>query len=101
MPAAAPRLDPQLLARLERLARKEVPYAEVRRLLVAHARELGVPPPELRARQASREGIAIGARVGSGRASGRTRGGGRLAPSQRTRRRTVKGGRKRLVTLCH
>jgi hypothetical protein len=45
MPAAAPRLDPRLLERLERLARKEVSYADVRRLLVAHALELGVPPP--------------------------------------------------------
>jgi hypothetical protein len=45
VPAAAPRLDPRLVDLLERLARSEASYAEIRRGLVARARELGIPPP--------------------------------------------------------
>lgn len=45
MPAAAPRLDPRLIECLERLERKNLPYAEIRRALVVRARELVVPPP--------------------------------------------------------
>jgi len=45
MPAAAPRLHPRVLARLERLERSDLHYAEIRRGLVVLARELGVPPP--------------------------------------------------------
>jgi hypothetical protein len=45
VPAAAPRLDPRLLDRLERLARRDMAYAEVRRSLVVRAGELGVAPP--------------------------------------------------------
>jgi hypothetical protein len=45
MPLAAPRLDPRLLERLERLARSGQSVAEVRRALVALALDLGVPPP--------------------------------------------------------
>jgi hypothetical protein len=45
MPAAAPRLDPRLIDRLENLARKELSYAEIRRMLVVRATELGLPPP--------------------------------------------------------
>jgi hypothetical protein len=45
MPAAAPRLHPALVERLERLARSEMSFAEIRRAVVTRARELDVPPP--------------------------------------------------------
>jgi hypothetical protein len=45
MTAAAPRLHPQLVERLERLARSQATVADIRRALVVLARELNVPPP--------------------------------------------------------
>jgi hypothetical protein len=45
VPVAAPRLDPRLIAQLERLARKEFSPAEIRRSLVVRASALGIPPP--------------------------------------------------------
>jgi len=45
VPIAAPRLDPRLIDRLERLARKDLSHAEIRRSLVVRASELGIPPP--------------------------------------------------------
>jgi hypothetical protein len=45
MPASAPRLDPRLLDRLEKLARSDLSFAEIRRKLVVRAGELGIPPP--------------------------------------------------------
>jgi hypothetical protein len=45
VPAAAPRLDHRLADLLERLARSDASYAEIRRGVVARARELGIPPP--------------------------------------------------------
>ncbi len=45
MPASAPRLDPRLVERLERLERSDLSFAEIRRRLVIRARELEIPPP--------------------------------------------------------
>jgi hypothetical protein len=45
MTAAAPRLDPRLRARLEKLARSTATAAEIRRALVSQARDLAIPAP--------------------------------------------------------
>jgi hypothetical protein len=45
MVSSAPRVDDRLLALLEHLARTSSTPAEIRRLIVARARELGIAPP--------------------------------------------------------
>jgi len=67
MVQAAPRLDPRIVAALERLERSYSSIAEIRRALGVQARALGLAPPSyehvrrlVRARQAEREAAGPG-----------------------------------------